>query len=494
MPDQIFDIVIVGGGPAGLLAAGLCGQLRLPDGSAPSVLLLEKNERPGRKLLLTGNGTCNISNIGFQAALASGNEPMALTEAREMAACYQIFTDEQMDGDSLESARPARELITLFSRFPPSLVARLLGPEGLLGIELEERENGRLFPKSGSAREVRDCLVEYARQGGAIIRCGTAADSLMHASGRHTDNPELVGVKTTQGATIHGKRFILATGGISYPITGSTGDAFPWLTDLGLAILPAWPALVPILTREKWVADLAGLGLPKTTVSLYLETVKGDAQGAGMIQVGKPRQGPLMFTHRGLSGPVILHLSAWLLRLAQFVLESGNADRRITLKIDLLPDSSQGALVQDLDRSSREHPHQLVRTWVAAHLTQACAEVVCAKILSLPTDTVLGHFPRKDRLTLIDQLKGLTLHYAGHEGLAVAMGSAGGLSPQELDWKTMVCKRVPNLHILGDLVALDRRSGGYSLLLCWASAMAAARGCADALKAQGLSEWLGASK
>jgi predicted Rossmann fold flavoprotein len=375
-----------------------------------------------------------------------------------MSALYAELPEEAAD----QAVRPARGVLQLFAKYPPSMVNGLLGPDGVLGIHLVEQEAGRLFPASNSAREVLDALVSGLRSRGVTMRTGVRVADLVLEGAETGGLPRVAGLLASDGTVVRGREFVLATGGANHPVTGSTGDALPWLRQAGLKVVDPWPALVGLRVREPWVAQLSGLGMERVGLSVW----------AGGAQRGKPTEGPLIFTHGGLSGPVILHRSAMIIHAAS----SLPAGAELVLRIDLAPELTAEALEAELDREAAAHPQRMAAGFLASRLSQAGAEQLCRLVAGIDPALRLGQMPRPVRKALVRAIKALEFRYAGHEGWDKAIGTAGGLSPGELDWLTMRCRRLPNLRVIGDAVSLDRRSGGYSLLLCWATALAAASG------------------
>ena len=464
--EKVWDLVVIGGGPAGMLTAILAAEALVAVHG--SVLLLEKQAQLGRKLLLTGSGRCNISNGGQASDVVAGTErePVALRAARAMSARYGEYPEsEAARRDPLAELEPARGLLTLLAAHTPAQVRRLLGPGGQLGIELVEQELGRLFPASDSAREVLEALQTGLDQAGVTVCTGIRVDGIVAELAEN----RIGAVHLADDRMIRGKRFVLATGGSNYPKTGSTGDALPWLRALGLPVLEPWPALVGIRVGEAWVSRLAGLGLERVGLSLWTEPVQMEGGGQAR-RCGKVTSGPLIFTHGGLSGPVILHRSAMIIRLRRLLPKS----ERLLLRIDLVPDQAEAALLDWLNAAALAHPHRQVENAIATLLSQVGAEIICQTLVGLKPDARLGQLPKAERRRLVAVLKGMTFSYTGNDGWDKAISTAGGLSPRELDWRTMSCRHWPNLHVIGDVVSLDRPSGGYSLLVCWASAMAVA--------------------
>lgn len=405
-------ILVVGGGPAGLMAA-----LGAAEAGA-RVTLLEKNDDLGRKLLLTGNGRCNLTNdCGLDALVANlpGNGPF---------------------------------LYHALSRFGPEELRAYLHR---LGLPTVVEPGGRVFPAAGRSAAVLAALRRGLERAGVTVRTGTAAVALTLRDGRVT------GAATSRGA-VEGQAVILATGGASYPQTGSTGDGYRLAAAAGHRIVPPRPALVPLIAAEDWVASLAGLSLPGAGARL----------ADGGRSIGADR-GDMLFTHWGVSGPLVLGLS----RAAVGCLSAG---RRPVLRLDLRPDLS----AEDLEARLR-------RAWESRRLAvNALAGLVPARLagvlLSLAgsrPDTPAAVLPRETRARIRSMLKDLPLTIAAARPLAEAHVTAGGVCVKEVDPCTMASRLAPGLYFAGELLDVDGRSGGFNLQAAFSTGrlagMAAAR-------------------
>lgn len=438
------EVLVIGAGPAGLMAAGRAA------GLGASVLVLEKNRSPGRKLSITGGGRCNIFNA----------EPDLHRLVRHFGA-------------------GGKRLLSALSEFGPEQAAEFFTN---LGLPLKTEAENRVFPVSESAPEVRDKLAAWAQSSGAVIRTQAVVRSLdlvgksaAQSSVAGSDGSAAQGspgprfaVRLADGSKVNANIVILACGGTARPETGSSGDGFPWLEALGHSVLRPAPILVPVKLAEPWVASLMGVKLADAAISFD----EPDAAQNGKI-VRVRRRGKLLFTHFGLSGPLVLNASASL-ELAS------RGGRNPGLEIDLLPGSPREELEARILAAVAESPKKRIAGLVAELLPTQLAARVCEQA-GVPQKTLLAELTRIQRTALLQVLRGLKVTYAGQLGPEKAIVSRGGVHLDQVDFRSMESLIVPGLYIVGDLLDFDRPSGGFSLQICWSSGWRAGAAAAAAL-------------
>lgn len=404
-----YDVIVAGGGPAGLMAAGRaaeCGR---------RVLLLEKNRRPGEKLRLSGGGRCNITNAEF--------------DTRALLAHY---------GDA------AKFLHSTFARFSVRDTFEFFESRGL-PFEVEDRN--RAFPKSRKAADVVRVLEAYLRDNGGEIRTGCAVRGLLLEEGR------LAGVQT-DGDSIRAESVILSTGGVSYPETGSTGDGFDWLRRAGHTVAEATPDIVPLRVREAWVKNLSGTVLEPMRITFTAR------DGETLV-----REGKLLFTHFGISGPLILNSA----HAVKELLKQGPVAGSIDLFPGLEPPAVDRQVLQVLDANRNKLVRSVVRLLVPAGMGRVLAEGLEPELLEKKVNTVT----QEERRAIIRAARSLPLTVTGTMGYDWAVICDGGVPLEEMDTRTMASRRIPNLYIIGDLLHVSRPSGGFSLQLCWTTGFVA---------------------
>jgi hypothetical protein len=407
---QLWDVVVVGGGPAGMMAAATAA-LR-----GKTVLLLEKNPSLGKKLLITGGGRCNVTN----------NK----TDIRQMLAQY---------GDVGRF---------LFSAFTQHSVHDTIGWFAARNVSFIEENEGRMFPSTESSQTIQSALVDELKKTGVIVRTRAVVKSLFKPLRESTFL-----IVLASGESVMAKSCVVATGGVSRPETGSTGEGFSWLTVLGHQVVPNNYALVPLLSRDTWIPDLSGVTLPKVKISLYADEKKQS------VHTGK-----LLFTHVGLSGPTILNLSKTVGELL--------SHSSVTLKVNLLPDYDAGALKTALATLFRDQSNKLLKNALAELIPAALVQPLLALVQVVPQTPC--HSVRTPERTKIAQLiAALPIHISGLQGADKAVVSGGGVSPTEINFKTMESRVVPGLYLVGDVLDINRPSGGYSLQLCWTTGFVA---------------------
>ena len=442
-------IAVVGAGPAGLLAAIAAAR------QGARVVVFEKNKITGRKLRITGKGRCNITNSG---------------ELREFIRQY---------------GRNGRFLHSAFSRFFNEDICGLLAEEG---VAVKEERGGRIFPLSDRAADVADALERRAGKAGAEIRTGIrvlellsspkqtgpAAESDLSSAGGEKGRgkeifPEVPFCHVTglRIAAADGKSssifpcdaVILATGGLSYPLTGSTGDGYTWARAAGHTITELRPALVPLESAVSWVSQLAGLTLKNVRATLW----------AGEKAV-ESLQGEMLFAHFGLTGPIILSLSrAWRPHLP----------RPVRISLDLKPALSQEVLDKRLLRDLEKFHRKQLKNSLNELLPQGLIPVVLQEA-GIPGERPAAELTRGERQALADTLKGLQIPIKGPRPMEEAIVTAGGVALGEIDPKTMASKKLAGLYLAGELLDLDGYTGGYNLQAAYSTGWVAGESAAKA--------------
>lgn len=414
MPSR--TIIVIGAGAAGLLAAGHAVEPGDPQASTRSgvpktaphpggrVLLLERMERPGRKLLISGKGRCNLTNI----------------------APLPEFLGHFGDG--------ARLLKAAFAAFFSDELTALLGR---LGIATVTERGGRVFPESGQASDIVDALVRWNIAAGVEIRTRVRVEELLVRDGR------CAGVRAG-GEDIPGDAVIVATGGASYPATGSSGDGYRLAEAAGHTIVPIRPALVPLVTDGDTAKRLQGLSLKNVRPSLWVD---------GRKRAGE--FGEMLFTHFGVSGPAVLTLSG----PAVDALATGG---RVELSIDLKPALDDRKLDARLLRDFQQHGKRRFAA-ILKELLPASLIPVCIDLTGIPGERDASHVTADERRRLRLWLKDFRLTVTGHRGFKEAIVTAGGVARQEVDPRTMESRRLPGLYFAGEVLDIAADTGGYNL-------------------------------
>ncbi len=409
MEEKIWDVVVIGGGPAGMMAAGRAAEL------GGDVLLLEKNDSLGKKLLITGGGRCNLTN--------------AETDIRKFLSKYK-------DSDKF-----------LFSAFSQFAVKETLDFFHKFKMETKEEAYGRVFPFSNKAESVWSVLLEYLKQNKVTIKSNSPV------IGFTKNNNQIVSVVLKNKETIFAKSFVLATGGKSRPETGSTGDGFLWLKEIGHNIIEPSASLVPIKTKDTWVKKLQGVSLDNVKITVFQNNQKQNT-----------KKGKILFTHFGLSGPTILNLSHDIGELLKY----GD----VSLAIDVLPDLDPGQLNLKLQEIFKEKSNKKFKNTLDSLLSSSLVPII-VELSKINGDTPSHSITREERISLVQLLKNIEVEVDGLLGTDKAIVTSGGVSLDEVDFKTMSSRLYTNLYLVGDILNIDRPSGGYSLQLCWTTGFVA---------------------
>ncbi|MFA6393119.1 MAG: NAD(P)/FAD-dependent oxidoreductase [Candidatus Paceibacterota bacterium] len=402
--DKIWDVIVIGGGASGMFASSILGA------RGKSVLVLDKNKNLGEKLKITGGGRCNITN----------NEP----DIHKMLKVY---------------GEGAPFLYSPFSIFGVKDTFKYFESRGL---PLVVQARNRVFPITEKALDVFKVLEKEMKKFHVEVKSNCAVKKI------NVRSDKVESIETNNGL-LYAKSFILATGGMSHPETGSTGDGFKWLRDIGHTVKDSSPDIVPLAVGDLWVKSLAGVSLSFMKISFYQD---------GKKQFSKT--GKILFTHFGLSGPLILNSSKKVDDLLQ-------NEGKVTALIDAYPDTNEGKLEESIIKVFDNNKNKVWRTILKEIVPEGMAKAIELINMGLDFNTKVHSITKEDRKKFVKLLKNLPVHITNLMGYERAVVADGGVSLKELDMKTMSSKLYKNLFITGDLLNISRNSGGYSLQICW---------------------------
>ncbi|MFN6146095.1 MAG: NAD(P)/FAD-dependent oxidoreductase [Planctomycetota bacterium] len=400
LPSAV-DVVVVGAGAAGLMAAIQAGR------RGRRTLLLEKQQRPGLKILISGGGRCNLTTTRAGADL-----------------------------EAQYGAARGRFLRHALRAFPPTALRAFIEQAG---VPLQEEDLDKLFPVSQKARDVVDALLREVAQSGAQLALGTPVrDVVAHPHGGFT-------VRTDRGA-VQAASVVLATGGLSYPKTGATGDGYPWCRALGHTVTATWPALAPLAVAEPWVRELQGIvlhGVALTSLDAARQPVT-------------TRVRPILFTHKGLSGPAPMDLAG----------DVEQAQGAAAVRFDFAPDRREDALEAEWMALAAEHGGRRASSVLPAALPERVRAALCAQAGG---DVPLANWPRPQRRALVAATKGLVVPVGRSLGYDHAEVTRGGVALAEIDARTMQSKVRPGLFVCGELLDVDGPIGGFNFQAAFAT-------------------------
>lgn len=389
-----MTVIIIGAGAAGLIAAGAAAK------TADKVVLVEKNSIIGKKLLITGKGRCNITNSA---------------EIEDMIAMYPI------NGKFLYSA-----LYTFTNDDIVSLIEEN-------GTKTKIERGGRVFPVTDKSTDVVSALKKYALQKNVSLVTATVKDIII-------ENGSIKGVKTDKGV-IFGDRVIVCTGGKSYPRTGSTGDGYIFAKKAGHTVTPLKPSLVPIVTEENWVKEIMGLSLKNVGISAFNHKNKKIYDDFG----------EMIFTHFGISGPIVLSMSAHLKQNEKYKIE-------IDLKPALTEERLDARLLRDFEKYSNRHLINALDDLIPKALIP-----IIIRLSEIEEHKAVNAITRGERKRIIDSLKRLTLTFKAFRPIEEAIVTSGGVKISEINPSTMESKKVNGLYFAGEVLDVDGYTGGYNL-------------------------------
>lgn len=406
MSTKHYDVIVIGGGPSGMMAAGRAAE------QGKRVLLVEKNKVLGKKLSLTGGGRCNILN--------AEEDPKKLMENYDDSAKF---------------------LHSTFAQFG-MLDTRIFFENKGLSIIVEARK--RAFPESQKATDVTKFMKKYVTSNNVELKTSTKVLGFKIKEGK------IVGVETKDGLYT-ADAFVLSTGGASHKDTGSTGEGISWLKDLGHTVHKSNPNIVPLKVEEEWVKELSGTSLSFMKITFGVDRTKSEGRFS--------RVGKILFTHFGISGPLILNSAHDVKKLL--------AGGPVKATIDTYPDTDIKTLQNRVLEVFNRNKNKILKNVVKEFVPNGMEDAFTAQFSSEMREMKVHSIGREERIEIVDRLKAIPLTIIGTMGMDWAVISDGGVDLKEVDTKTMRSKIHDNLYFTGDVLNINRPSGGFSLQLCW---------------------------
>ena len=409
---EIYDVIIVGAGAAGLLAAGSAAE------SGGRVLVLEKMKQEGCKIMVTGNGRCNITNN---------------------ASIKEFIRHIYINGKFVRKA---------LSNFFSDDIISILKQNGV-NVKLES--SGRYFPESNRSADVLKALLKWVNEKGVEIKCNFKVEKLL------IENNEIKGVQAN-GKKFLSKSVILATGGKSYPATGSTGEGYDMAKKAGHSLINIRPSLVPLETKENYIKILQGISLKDIKASIWINGKKE-----------KEEKGEMLFTHYGLSGPLILILS-------RYVVDALIAGKKAEVSIDLNPEINEHELdirlQKKLNENGKKKPGNVFKLWLPSSVVP-----VFMKLCNIDPEKECHQITSKERKQVRNLLKNFRFQIINYRSFKEAIVTAGGINIDEITSDTMESKLVSGLFFAGEIMDVDAETGGFNLQIAWSTGWLAGKSC-----------------
>ncbi|MFC4769607.1 NAD(P)/FAD-dependent oxidoreductase [Effusibacillus consociatus] len=415
-----YDVIVIGGGPSGLMASVSAGM------HGAKVLLVDKGEKLGRKLAISGGGRCNVTNnkeLDEMIQNIPGN-------GRFLYSSFSVFDN--------------RDIIHFF--------------EGL-GIKLKEEDRGRMFPVSNKAKDVVDALLRKVKEAGTEIRVNAPVQRIRYEEG------QVKGVRLRNGEEIEASNVIVAVGGKSVPHTGSTGDGYAWAEEAGHTITELYPTEVPITLDEDFIQQrtLQGLSLRDIRLSVY------NATGRKVIE----HEGDMIFTHFGISGPAALRCSQFVVKTLK---QTNGGDVRMT--IDLFPDKSQAEIFSETYERVRNEPKKTIKNVLKGYVPERLIPLVLERA-GLREDITFANLPKGPWEKMAQLLKEFPLHANGTLSIEEAFVTGGGVNLKEIDPKTMQSKLMQGLFFCGEILDIHGYTGGYNITAAFSTGYTAGKSAAE---------------
>lgn len=404
-----YDVIVIGGGPAGILAAGAAGA------RGRRVLLIEKNEKLGKKLFITGKGRCNITNTA------------------------------DMDEFMSNIPKNSKFLYSAFRGFSNIDLIDLLNE---MGLRTKVERGKRVFPESDKSSDVIKTLQKYLDKNNVNVMLNAAVRKV------ETNNGIIERVVLEDGKSFKCSSVIVCTGGISYPLTGSTGAGYEFAKAAGHTVTDLFPSLIPLVVKEDYIKELQGLSLKNVSIKVIVDnrTIYDDF-------------GEMLFTHYGLSGPIILSASF-------YITEHLKKNRAIKLGIDLKPALSEDELDKRVLNDFQEKINKNFKNSLNDLLPQKLIPVII-KLCKIDENKEVNQISKEERKQLVNILKNLEFTITGTRPIAEAIVTSGGISLKEINPKTMGSKLIQGLYFAGEVMDLDAYTGGFNLQIAFSTGYAA---------------------
>lgn len=404
-------VLVIGGGAAGMMAAVFAAR------GGREVHVFEKNEKLGKKLFITGKGRCNITNAGEMDTLFTS----VVSNSKFLYSAFYGFTNEQT--------------ITFFEE---------------LGVPVKSERGNRVFPVSDHSSDVIGALSREMNRLGVEVHLHAEVEKIL----TDRENPELIrGIRLKNGKEVAGDACIVATGGISYPSTGSTGDGLRFAEELGLKVTELFPALVPMEVKEWYAKELQGLSLRNVTAAIY------DGKKKLYEEFGE-----MLFTHYGVSGPIIISASSSVGKKLK--------EKELRLCIDLKPALTQEQLDQRILRDFEENRNKQFKNSVD-RLFPAKLKPIMIELSGISPEKKVNEISKEDRIRFVKLIKEFPMTLTGLRSYKEAIITKGGVSVKEINPGTMESKKIKGLYFIGEVLDLDALTGGFNLQIAWSTAAAA---------------------
>ncbi len=405
------NVIVIGGGPAGMMAAG---QAALKGNN---VILIEKMDRVGRKLFITGKGRCNVTN-------ASDPEELIANTPTNPYFLYSAFY-------TFDSSA----LMSFFEK---------------LGVPLKVERGKRVFPVSEKSNDIVKALEKFVKKSGCSIMYNTEVKNIV------VNNKRVEGVVLKNGKTLECDSLVIATGGLSYPMTGSTGDGYRFAEKAGHSVTKLYPSLVPLRVSEKWVSELMGLSLKNIKIKITVDNKEVYSDF-----------GEMMFTHFGVTGPVILSASRYI---------NDKIDKKPKIHIDLKPALDNKELNSRILRDFKKYANKDFKNALDDLLPQKLIPVVI-RLSGIDELKKVNSVTKEERLRLLDLLKDMTLNITDTTGFNEAVVTRGGVNVDEIDPSTMKSKIADGLYFAGEVIDVDAFTGGFNLQIAFSTGYIAGTNC-----------------
>jgi predicted Rossmann fold flavoprotein len=410
MSESQYDVIVIGGGPAGLMTAISA------SAEGARVCLVEKGTKLGRKLIISGGGRCNVTN------------------AKELDELIK-----QMPGNG-------RFMHSAFAQFSNQDIIRFFEE---LGVALKEEDRGRMFPVTDKAITVANALINKMKQQGTEVRLNSPVERVLYEDG------QCRGILLRNGETVLAPCVVIAVGGASVPQTGSTGDGYAWAREAGHTITDLYPTEVPLVAADPFIADktLQGLSLREIEMTLYAPNGKKVST----------QEGDMIFTHFGLSGPAALRMGHYV-----SVTQRKHGAVPLSLTLDLMPDKRVDEIVQESWALLEAQPKKAVKNALKGYLPERLIPLLLAKA-AISEETTFSHMSKQKWTELAQTIKAFPLTITGTLSLEEAFITGGGVSVKEIDPRTMQSKLMRGLFFAGEVMDVHAHTGGYNITIAFAS-------------------------